>query len=66
MGSTPKLGSIICWSKGNSSLGGDGAGHVEVVEDIIDEHTIRVSGSSYGGQAFYTATRTYNNGNWVD
>lgn len=66
MGSIPKLGSIICWSKGNASLGGDGAGHVEVVEDIIDEHTIRVSGSSYGGQAFYTATRTYNNGNWVD
>jgi len=66
MGSTPKAGAIIVWRKGSSSTGSDGAGHVEFVEEVIDDHTIKTSASSYGGTTFYTATRTYNNGNWVN
>ena len=62
----PQPGAIICWSKGKAGVGSDGAGHVEVVEQVISDEEIRTSASAYNGTAFFTATRKYNNGNWVD
>ena len=43
--STPSLGAIVCYS--------GGAGHVAVVEKIIDSDTIEVSESSYSNPAVY-------------
>lgn len=44
----PKIGSIICWSKGNPKNPKDGAGHVAIVEDIYLDGTIlcTMSGSN--------------------
>lgn len=68
----PMPGAIICWQKGEIGNGSDGAGHVAVVEEILERDSsgkaisIRTSESSYGGTAFFNAVRTYNNGNWVN
>jgi surface antigen len=51
---TPKLGSIVCWRKGQAGNGNDGAGHVAVVEAIYSDGTILCSNSAYGGSRFYT------------
>lgn len=64
IGNTPKVGAIICWSVGSINTGNDGAGHVEVVEKVIDNNTIYTSASNYGGTAFYNATRRNTNGRW--
>ena len=53
-GQTPKLGAIICWSKGNLNTGKDGAGHVGVVEEIYSDGGILISNSNYKGTKFYT------------
>lgn len=60
----PTLGGIMVWQKGNTLNGNDGAGHVEVVEKIIDKNTIYTSSSAYNGTAFFNATRKNNNGKW--
>ena len=57
-GKTPKLGAVICWSKGKVGNGNDGAGHVAFVEEVYDDESILVSASDYGGRRFYT--RKYN------
>ena len=44
--------------------GNDGAGHVAVVEKIIDINTIYTSESGYGGSAFWNSTRRNTNGRW--
>ena len=59
----PTLGGIMVWQKGSLSSR-DGAGHVAIVERIDSENQIYTSESSYGGSAFYNATRTNNNGRW--
>ena len=59
----PTLGGIMVWQKGSLSSR-DGAGHVAIVERIDSANQIYTSGSSYGGSAFYNATRTNNNGRW--
>lgn len=59
----PTLGGIMVWQKGSLSSG-DGVGHVEIVENIIDENTIYTSGSSYRGSAFFNVTRSNSNGRW--
>ncbi len=46
-GDTPKLGAVICWAKGQAHNGSDGAGHVAVVEEILDNGDITVSQSGY-------------------
>lgn len=51
---TPKLGSVLCWRKGQAGNGSDGAGHVAVVEEIYSDGTVLCSNSAYGGQRFYT------------
>lgn len=61
--SVPILGGIMVWQKGTLS-GNDGAGHVAVVEKIIDSNTIYTSESGYGGSAFWNSTRRNTNGRW--
>ena len=60
----PTLGGIMVWQKGDTLSGNDGAGHVAIVEKIIDENTIYTSESSYSGTAFFNATRSNKNGRW--
>lgn len=64
VGSTPKPGAIICWQKGATLSGDDGAGHVAVVEKVIDSNTIYTSESGYGSSAFWNSTRNNSNGRW--
>lgn len=61
--SVPTLGGIMVWKKGTLS-GNDGAGHVAIVEKIIDSNTIYTSESGYGGSAFWNSTRRNTNGRW--
>ena len=58
--SEPTLGGIMVW-EGKGSL----AGHVAVVEKIIDENTIYTSESGYESAYFWNSTRKNNNKNWV-
>lgn len=60
----PTLGGIMVWQKGATLTGSDGAGHVAIVEKIIDDNTIYTSESNYGGTAFLNATRRNSNGRW--
>ena len=66
VGDTPKLGACIVWQKGATLSGDDGAGHVAIVEQIIDENTIVTSESGYGCKTpFWTKTRKKgSDGNW--
>ena len=59
----PTLGGIMVWQKGTLSSS-DGAGHVAVVEKLIDSNTVYTSESSYGGAAFFNVTRKNTNGKW--
>jgi len=52
-GKTPKLGAVICWSKGRVGDSSDGAGHVAIVEQINSNGSIRTSNSAYKGTRFY-------------
>ena len=60
----PVVGGIIVWQKGATLSNKDGAGHVAVVEKILDDNTIYTSESAWGGKAFYNATRSNSNGRW--
>ncbi len=60
----PTLGGIMVWQKGKTLSGNDGAGHVCIVEKIIDDNTIYTSESGYKAKAFWNSTRTNNNGRW--
>lgn len=53
-GQTPELGAVICWRKGAAGVHYDGAGHVMIVEEILDNGVIVCSGSNYSGTYFYT------------
>lgn len=58
-GQLPKLGAVICWSKGEVGNGKDGAGHVAIVEKIKADGTIVTSNSAWnklGGTRFYKKT----------
>lgn len=54
----PTLGGIMVWT------GGNGCGHVAIVERVNNSNSIYTSESDYGGTVFYNATRTNNNGRW--
>ena len=56
-GNVPQLGAIICFDSSN-------AGHVAVVEQIIDSNTIVTSNSAYHQTIFYTQT-LYRSNNWT-
>lgn len=60
----PTLGGIMVWQKGKTLTSKDGAGHVAIVEKIIDSNTIYTSESAYKGSAFFNCTRKNTNGRW--
>lgn len=62
--SVPVLGGIMVWQKGNTLGGGDGAGHVAVVEEIFSDGTIMTSESGWNAWAFKTVKRSNANGRW--
>ena len=64
IGQTPKAGAIMVWQKGSTLSGNDGAGHVAIVEKVIDVNTVYTSESSYAGNAFWNSTRKNTNGRW--
>lgn len=61
---TPIEGGIMVWQKGATLSSGDGAGHVEVVEQVYEDGSILCSSSGWAGWAFRTMKRTNSNGNW--
>lgn len=64
-GHTPKLGSIMVWQKGETKTAEDGAGHVAIVEEIKANGSVITSESGWNAKkAFWTQTRTNNNGRW--
>ena len=63
-GSTPRVGAIMCWQKGTVDGGGDGAGHVAIVEKVNSNTSVYTSESGYGSTAFWNQTRTNSNGRW--
>ena len=63
VGSTPRVGAIMCWQKGSLSSS-DGAGHVAVVEKVYDNNHVYTSESGYGGSAFWNQHRYNTNGRW--
>ena len=64
IGQEPRVGAIICWMKGSTLSGSDGAGHVATVEKINADGTIYTSESGYGSKAFWNQTRSNSNGRW--
>lgn len=66
-GQTPKLGAIICWSRGTVGDDSDGAGHVAIVEQILDNGNIVTSNSAWNSTNFYLQTLTpASNYHWND
>ena len=63
-GSTPRVGAIGCAMKGSTLNGGDGAGHVWIVEKVNSSTSTYTSESGYGGTAFWNQTRSNSNGRW--
>ena len=63
-GSTPKLGAVICWQKGATLKGSDGAGHVANVEQIYADGSILISQSGYNSSVFWTEVIKKGDGNW--
>lgn len=66
----PVLGGIMVMQKGSTLSGNDGAGHVFIVEDILEfgnngyASKIYTSESGYGSSAFWNSTRSNSNGRW--
>lgn len=52
-GQTPKLGAVICWSKGSIGDDSDGSGHVAIVEQINSDGSIVTSNSAWKSTNFY-------------
>ena len=63
-GSTPRVGAIGCAMKGGTLDGGDGAGHVWIVEKVNSASSTYTSESGYGSTAFWNQTRSNSNGRW--
>lgn len=61
-GKRAKLGAVICWRKGRAGYGGDGAGHVAIVEKIYSDGSILISQSGWKSSRFWTSrvSRSYN------
>ncbi len=62
--SKPVQGGIMVWQKGATLGGGDGAGHVAVVEAVYDDGTILTSESGWASWAFKTVRRSNITGRW--
>lgn len=66
VGQEPKLGAIICWSKGKTWDASDGEGHVAFVERVISSTEIIVSESGWNSsRLFWTATHKKGDGSWT-
>lgn len=64
---TPSLGACMVWQKGETRdpMGKDGAGHVAIVEQVINDTEVITSESGYNCQnPFWTQTRKKADGNW--
>lgn len=64
IGSTPRVGAIMCWQKGTVDGGQDGAGHVAIVERVYSNSSVYTSESGYGSTAFWNQNRSNSNGRW--
>ena len=64
IGSTPRVGAIMCWQKGTVDGGSDGAGHVAIVERVYSNSSVYTSESGYGSTAFWNQSRSNSNGKW--
>lgn len=65
VGQEPRLGACAVWQAGATLQGGDGAGHVAIVERIISATEIVTSESGWGSsKPFSTKTRKKGSGNW--
>lgn len=64
VGSTPKAGAIMCWMKGATLSGSDGAGHVAIVERVYDNNHVYTSESGWSSAPFWNSHRYNNNGRW--
>ena len=64
IGSTPRVGAIMCWQKGTVDGGQDGAGHVAIVERVYSDSSVYTSESGYGSTAFWNQNRSNSNGRW--
>lgn len=62
--SKPVQGGIMVWQKGATLSGGDGAGHVAVVEEVYSDGTILTSESGWASWAFKNIRRDNKNGRW--
>ena len=49
LGTKPKIGSVMCWRKGQAGVHSDGAGHVAFVEAVNSDGTVTWSQSDYSG-----------------
>ena len=66
VGQEPKLGAIICWSKGKTWNAADGEGHVAFVERVISSTEIIVSESGWNSsRLWWTATHKKGDGSWT-
>ena len=63
-GQTPQVGACMVWQRGATLDGSDGAGHVAIVEKVVNSSQVITSESAYSGKAFYTQTRNKGVGNW--
>ena len=54
----------MCWQKGTIDGGGDGAGHVAIVEKVYNNNSVYTSESGYGSTAFWNQNRSNSNGKW--
>ena len=64
VGQTPRVGAIMCWQKGATLDGKDGAGHVAIVEKVNSSTSVYTSESGYGNKYFWNSTRTKGSGGW--
>ena len=62
--SKPVQGGIMVWQKGATLSGGDGAGHVAVVEEVYEDGSILTSESGWASWAFKNIHRDNSNGRW--
>lgn len=61
----PQVGAIMCWKKGTTLNGSDGAGHVAIVEKVISDNEVITSESGYGcTKPFWNQNRKRSSGNW--
>lgn len=68
--SYPVPGGIMCWQKGNTLSGSDGAGHVAICEYYVTTDSkgyptkVYTSESGYGSSYFWNSYRDNSNGRW--